>query len=64
MTSHDVQLYTFMKKKSEVFEKFKEFKASTSNQTACQIKTLRADSGGEYTFRGIREVPEKEENSP
>jgi len=39
----------FIKKKSEVFEKFKEFEASVTNHFGCKIKTLRSDGGGEYT---------------
>jgi len=62
----DYSRYTavyFIKKKSEVFEKFKEFEAYATNQTGCRIRTLRTDGGGEYTshefeqylkFNGIR----------
>ncbi|KAM0993394.1 hypothetical protein ACFX2A_009186 [Malus domestica] len=39
----------FMKQKSEVFAKFKEWKTETENQTARKIKYLRSDNGGEYT---------------
>ena len=38
-----------MKKKSEVFGKFKEFKALIENHSERRIKTLRSDHGGEYT---------------
>ena len=38
-----------MKHKSEVLEKFKEWEAAVTNQTECNIKTLRTDNGGEYT---------------
>ena len=34
--------------KSEVFEKFKEFKTEVDKQTGLNIKTLRSDRGGEY----------------
>jgi hypothetical protein len=37
----------FLRKKSEVFEKFKEFKALVENQTDKKIKVLRTDNGGE-----------------
>lgn len=37
-----------MKKKSEVFEKFKTFKTMVELQTGCKIKALRSDNGGEY----------------
>lgn len=35
-------------KKSEVFEKFKEFKALVENKLGFNIKTLRTDNGNEY----------------
>ena len=38
----------FLKHKSEVFEKFKEFHAVVTNFTDKRIKTLRTDNGGEY----------------
>lgn len=38
----------FLKKKSEVFEKFKEFEADVTNQCGHGIGTLRTDNGGEY----------------
>ena len=39
----------FLKNKSEVFEKFKEFEAEVTNQTGQKIKAFRSDNGGEYT---------------
>ncbi|KAI5317980.1 hypothetical protein L3X38_037687 [Prunus dulcis] len=39
----------FMKQKSEVFAKFKEWKTEIENQTGRKIKYLRSDNGGEYT---------------
>lgn len=38
----------FMRRKNEVFEKFKIFKALVENQTDRKIKVLRSDNGGEY----------------
>ena len=38
----------FMKYKSEVFNKFKEFESVTTNKCGCSIGTLRTDNGGEY----------------
>ena len=38
----------FMRKKSEAFEKFKEFKEAAENESGLKIKALRADRGGEY----------------
>ena len=41
----------FLKNKSEVFEKFKEFKALIENKSEKRIKTVRPDNGGEYTSK-------------
>ena len=38
----------FMKNKLEVFNKFKEFELSTTNECGCFIRTLRTDNNGEY----------------
>ena len=38
----------FFKNKSEVFEKFQNFKALVENQSGLRIKVLRTDRGGEY----------------
>ena len=38
----------FMKHKSEVLDKFKEFEVTTSNDAGRAIGTLRTDNGGEY----------------
>ena len=40
----------FMKNKSEVFNKFKEFELATSNACGC---TLRTDNGGEYLSKAF-----------
>ena len=45
--SRNTWLY-FLKKKSKVFNKFKEFKALVENQTRNKIKMLRTDNGGEF----------------
>ena len=37
-----------LRRKSECFEKFKEFKAETEKQHGIYIKSLRSDRGGEY----------------
>ncbi|RVW25356.1 Retrovirus-related Pol polyprotein from transposon TNT 1-94 [Vitis vinifera] len=37
-----------MQRKSEAFEKFKEFRAKVEKQLSKSIKTLRSDRGGEY----------------
>lgn len=41
----------FLKRKDEVFSKFKEFKALVENSTNRKIKVLRSDNGGEYTSK-------------
>ena len=38
----------FLKNKSELFSKFKEFKALVENQIGKKIKVLRTDNGGEF----------------
>jgi hypothetical protein len=38
----------FLRKKSEVFEKFKEFKALVENQIEKRIKVPRTDNGREF----------------
>ena len=46
----DFSRYTwiyFLRKKCEVFDKFKEFKALVENQTEKKIKVFRIDNGGE-----------------
>jgi hypothetical protein len=37
----------FLRKKLEVFDKFKEFKSLVENHTDKKIKVLRIDNGGE-----------------
>ena len=46
--SHKTWIY-FLKKKDEVFEKFKEFNALVENLYEKRIKILRSDNGGEFT---------------
>jgi hypothetical protein len=38
----------FLRKKSKVFEKLKEFKSLVENQIGKKIKVLRIDNGGEF----------------
>ena len=45
--SRNTWLY-FLKKKLEVFNKFKEFRALVENQTWKKIKVLRTGNGGEF----------------
>jgi hypothetical protein len=49
----------FLRKKSEVFDKFKEFKALVENQTENKIKVLRTDNGGEFCENEFEEYCKK-----
>ena len=44
-----------MKAKSEVLERFREFKILVENQTGKKIRVLRTDNGGEYTSNEFME---------
>ena len=49
-----------MHRKSETFEKFKEFRAEMEKQLGKPIKALRSNRGGEYLdeeFRSYLETP-------
>ena len=48
------QVY-FMRHKSEVLDKFKEFEARVTNKTGLEISTLRTDNGGEYVSKEFEE---------
>ena len=45
----------FLKKKSEVFDTFRKWKAMVENETGLKIKRLRSDNGGEYRDNRFRE---------
>jgi hypothetical protein len=45
--SRNMWIY-FLRKKSEVFDQFKEFKALVENQTEKKINVMRTDNGGEF----------------
>jgi len=45
----------FLKTKSNVFDRFKEFKALVENQTGKKIKVLSPDNGGEFYSREFQE---------
>jgi transposase InsO family protein len=49
----------FLRNKSEVFDKFKEFKALVENQTEKKIKVLRTDNGGEFCGNKFKEFCKK-----
>ena len=44
-----------MKRKSEAFEKFKEFKAEVENQLGKRIKAIRSNRSGEYLLRDFKD---------
>ena len=44
-----------MKRKSETFEKFKEFKAEVENQLGKRIKAIRFDRGSEYLLGDFKD---------
>lgn len=48
--SHCCAVY-YLKQKSEVFEKFREFEASATNECGRKIGALRTDNGGEYVSK-------------
>ena len=49
----------FLRKKSEVFDKFKEFKALVENHTEKNIKVLRKNNGGEFPKKEFEEFCKK-----
>eukprot|EP00253_Pinus_taeda_P003541 PITA_03541 len=49
----------FLKKKSEVFDRFKEFKALVKNQIEKKIKVMRIDNGGEFCSKEFEEFCKK-----
>jgi hypothetical protein len=49
----------FLRKKSEVFDIFKEFKALVENQTEKKINLLRTDNGGEFCVNEFKELCKK-----
>jgi hypothetical protein len=49
----------FLRNKSEVFDKFKEFKALVENETEKKIKVLRTDNGGEFCRNEFEEFCKK-----
>jgi hypothetical protein len=49
----------FLRKKYEVFDRFKEFKALVENQTEKRIKVLRTDNGREFCGNEFEELCKK-----
>jgi hypothetical protein len=49
----------FLKKKYEVFDRFKEFKALVENQIEKIIKVLRTDNGGQFCENEFEEFCKK-----
>ena len=56
--SRCVKIY-FIRKKSEVLAKLKEFEVAATNDAGYKIGTLRTDNGGEYTSRELEEYLKK-----
>ena len=50
----------FLKSKSQVPDKFKEYEARVFNDCGQRVGTLRSDNGGEYLSKEFRELPEVE----
>ncbi|CAK9827482.1 Retrovirus-related Pol polyprotein from transposon TNT 1-94 [Anthophora retusa] len=50
----------FLKERSEVFDKFLEFKSKVEKQTERKIKVLRSDNGREYCSRKFEDFLKKE----
>jgi hypothetical protein len=50
---------SFIKEKTEAFEKFKIFKALTENQTGKRLKAVRLDRGGEFMSSDFKEFYDK-----
>jgi len=44
-----------LKQKSEVFQKFKEWKTTVENQIGRKMKVLRSDNGGEYISKEFKD---------
>ena len=44
-----------MRRKSEAFEKFKEFRAEVENQLGKRIKAIQFDHGGEYLLGDFKD---------
>ena len=44
-----------MRRKSEAFEKFKEFRVEVENQLSKRIKAIRSDRGGEYLLGDFKD---------
>jgi hypothetical protein len=58
----DFSRYTwiyFLRKKYEVFDKFKELKALVENKTENNIKVLRTNNGGEFCGNELEELCKK-----
>ena len=50
---------SFLKEKSEAFEKFKVFKALTENQTGKRLKAISSNRGGEFSSWNFKEFCDK-----
>jgi len=50
---------SFLKRKDQVFEMFKLFKAIAENQTNRKVKCLRSDNGGEFCNQNFEAIVQK-----
>jgi transposase InsO family protein len=50
---------SFLKEKSEAFQKFKVFKALTENQIGKRLKAIRSDRGGDISSWNLKELYDK-----
>ena len=46
---------SFLREKSDAFDKFKYFKALAENQTGRKLKEIHSDRGGEFLLRDFKE---------
>ena len=53
--SHYCSVY-FLRQKSEVFKRFKEFQAAVENETEYQIESIRTDNGGSIYHWNLRTI--------
>ena len=58
MITQGMDTYTWLRHKSEAFDKFKEFKAEVENHRGKSIKSLRSDRGGKYLLGEFRQYLE------
>ena len=60
MISQDLFGFLLFKYKSEIFEKFTEWKSMVENSSGMKVKVLRTDNGGEYTSKEFEQPLKKQ----